>query len=72
MLILPTLFSLFAFVSVLLLVYRMWTMERPRMAKAQAAAFILYDQVIVHSCTNQYFIVPLAPQVSAMLQVAVT
>lgn len=45
MLVLPTLFSLFAFASVLLLVHRMWTMERPRMKKAQAAAFMLYDQV---------------------------
>ncbi|VDM95636.1 unnamed protein product [Thelazia callipaeda] len=45
MLLLPTLFSLFAFGTVLLLVRRIWTKERPRMKKTQIAAFKLYDQL---------------------------
>ncbi|KAK6113459.1 Uncharacterized protein BM_BM1199 [Brugia malayi] len=44
-LLLPGLFSLFAFGTTILLVHRIWTRERPLMKKAQCAAFKLYDQV---------------------------
>uniref|UniRef100_A0A0M3HRK8 Transmembrane protein n=1 Tax=Ascaris lumbricoides TaxID=6252 RepID=A0A0M3HRK8_ASCLU len=42
---LPTLFSLFTFASVLLVVQRLLVNERPRMKSAQRRAFQLYDQL---------------------------
>uniref|UniRef100_A0A915AIV6 Uncharacterized protein n=1 Tax=Parascaris univalens TaxID=6257 RepID=A0A915AIV6_PARUN len=42
---LPTLFSLFTFASVLLVVQRLLVNERPRVKSAQRKAFQLYDQL---------------------------